>query len=96
MSKPLVQDTKTVNYQNHKPSGYRLNVVNRITNTSKQYIYRSYTCMDKFYEQIKTIEKESMTELKRNKPIMITDEEEQQFIDATTCYICGDCFTGND
>ena len=57
MSKPIFQDTKSVKYQNHKPSGYKLNVVNSITNTSKSYIYRGFDCMDKFDEQIKTIEK---------------------------------------
>ena len=89
MSKPLVQDTKTVKYQNHKPSGFKLNVVNSITDTSKHYIYRGFDCMEKFYETIKTIEKEIMIEIKINKPMIITEEEEKQFINATTCYICG-------
>ena len=37
-----------------------------------------------------------MTELKINKPMLITEEEEQQFINATTCYICGDSFSESD
>ena len=95
MSKPIVQDTKTIKYQNHKPSGYKLNVANSIDNTNKAYIYRGYDCMEHFYETIKNIEKEIMAELKINKPMLITAEEEQQFINATSCYICGDCFDEN-
>ena len=57
MSKPLVQDTKTIKYQNHKPSGFKLNVVNSITNTSKHYIYRGFDCMEKFMKQSRVLRK---------------------------------------
>ena len=42
-------------YQEHKPCGYMLNVVNSIDNTSTPYLYRGGDCMDKFVEQLSQI-----------------------------------------
>ena len=34
-------------YQEHKPCGYMMNVVNRIDKTSQPYLYRGEDCMEK-------------------------------------------------
>jgi hypothetical protein len=93
MSKPIIQKTKTVKYQNHKPSGFKLNVVNSITGTSDAFIYRGEDCMEQFYVKIKEIENNIMDELKINKKIIMTKEDEQNFKDATTCYLCDERFS---
>jgi hypothetical protein len=91
MSKPNFQKTKTAKYQNHKPSGFRINVVNSITGTSDAFIYRGEDCMEKFYVKIKKIENNIMDELKIKKKDIMTKEDEQNFKDATTCYLCDEC-----
>ena len=45
-------------YQEHKPCGYMLNVVSRIDNTCKPYLYRGEDCMKHFVEKLTEIKKD--------------------------------------
>ena len=46
MSKPIdPNEYYTETYQQHKPCGYKLNVVNSITNANESYLYRGSDCM---------------------------------------------------
>ena len=42
-------------YQEHKPCGYMLSVVNAINKTSQPYLYRGEDCQNKFVEQLTEI-----------------------------------------
>ena len=48
---------KTTSYQNHRPCGFIINVVNAITGRSEPYLYRGEDCMDKFVEKSMKSEK---------------------------------------
>ncbi len=96
MSKPVVQKTKSIKYQNHKPSGFKLNVVNSITEHVETHIYRGYDCMDKFYEKIKEIETKIMNELKINNNMIMTEQDKIEFFNTSTCYLCGEEIKAND
>ncbi len=96
MSKPIVQKTKSTKYQNHKPSGFQLNVVNSITESVESHIYRGHDCMGKFYEKIKQVENKILKEFKINRTIIMTDQDEIDFSNATKCYLCGEEITEND
>ena len=41
----------TTKYQQHKPSGFKINVVNSINETAETFIYRGEDCMDVFCEK---------------------------------------------
>ena len=48
-SKPADPNKSYTNkYQKHAPSGFKLNVVDSVTETCKSYIYRGVDCMDVF------------------------------------------------
>ena len=83
-------------YQEHKPCGFMMNVVNRIDNTSSPYLYRGEDCMDKFVNQLKEIHSEINDRMKENKKMDITDEQEIEFQNSTRCSICNKCFKEDD
>ena len=62
-------------YQEHKPCGYMLNVVNRIDKTSTPYLYRGEDCMDKFIEQLGNIKSDIIEHMHVNTPMVISEEE---------------------
>ena len=72
-------------YQEHKPCGYMLNVVNRIDKTSQPYLYRGENCMDKFVEQLSEIKNDIFSRMNVDEPMDITDEQELEFRKATRC-----------
>ena len=82
-------------YQEHKPSGYMLNVVNSITNESKQYLYRGQDCMDKFCNDMNNIREEIFEKMNSPKPMIITKEQEEEFQKCKKCFICGGSFNNN-
>ena len=45
----------TEKYQHHKPCGYEINAVNRITNESVSYLYRGSDCMEHFVKTCRNI-----------------------------------------
>jgi len=88
-SKPINPNmSSTTKYQQHKPSGFKINVVNSISETAETFIYRGEDCIDVFFKKIREIEAKLMTILQINEKMIITDEEQQEFNNATKCYIC--------
>ena len=83
-------------YQEHKPCGYMLNVVNSIDNTSQPFLYRGEDCLDHFVNKLREIQKDIFDKMNVNKPMDITDEQEAEFRKATVCSICNKNFKPED
>ena len=83
-------------YQEHKPCGYMLNVVNSIDNTSQPFLYRGEDCLDHFVNKLREIKKDIFDKMNVNKPMDITDEQEAEFRKATLCSICNKNFKPED
>ena len=89
ISKPMDPNiSHTEKYQNHKPRGYKINVVNRITNESESYLYRGSDCMEHFVKTRRKIKDQIKDKLKVNVPIIMTNEDENNLNNATHCGIC--------
>ena len=69
----------TENYQHHKPCGYKINVLNSITNETESYLYRGSTCMTHFVKTRRTIRLQIMNKLQMNVPIIMTSEDDYDF-----------------
>ena len=78
----------TGKYQQHKPCGYQINVVNSITNETETYLYRGSDCMEHFVKTCRKTKDQSMGKLKVNVQIVMTEEDEDNFKNATQCYLC--------
>ena len=84
-------------YQEHKPCGYMLNVVSRIDNTCKPYLYRGEDCMKQFVEQLTEIKKDIFEKMNVNKPMdELTNEQKLEFKLSSHCSICGKKFEPDD
>ena len=95
--KPVNQNNSyTQKYQQHSPSGFKLNVVNSISETSDTYTYRGIDCMDVFCDKIKEIENKLMKILSTNKEIDMTCDDITNFNNATHCYLCSGEISDND
>ena len=86
----------TQKYQKHSPSGFKLNVVDSISETSDAYTYRGVDCMDVFCDKIKEIENKLMKILTTNKEIEMTCDDITNFNNATHCYLCSGEITDDD
>ena len=75
-------------YQEHKPCGLMLNVVNRIDKTSTPHLYRGEDCMGKFIKQLGNIKSDIIEKMNVNKPMVFSGEKELEFRNATRCSIC--------
>ena len=80
-------------YQNHKPSGFMLNVVNSITGEAKPYLYRGEDCMEVFCKTMNEIREEIFDVMNNPKDMIITPEQEQEFQKCSKCFICGGGFS---
>ena len=87
---------KTTSYQNHRPCGFMINVVNAITGSSEPYLYRGEDCMDKFVEKINEVREDIISRMKEVKEIIMTEKDKEDFENATTCFICGNDFQPED
>jgi hypothetical protein len=38
--------SSTIKYQHHTPTGFKINIVNSISNTTETFIHRGEDCMD--------------------------------------------------
>ena len=84
-------------YQEHKPCGYMLNVVSRIDNACKPYLYRGEDCMKQFVEQLTEIKKDIFEKMNVNKPMdELTNEQKLEFKLSSHCSICGKKFEPDD
>ena len=83
-------------YQNHRPCGFMLNVVNSITNETTPYLYRGEDCMEKFCSTVNKIRLDIFDKMHDVKKINITKQQEAEHKKAKTCFICGGYFNPND
>ena len=67
-----------------------LNVVSRIDNTCKPYLYRGEDCLKQFVEQLTEIKKDIFEKMNVNKPIdELTNEQKLELKLSSHCSICG-------
>ena len=96
-SKPDDRTTSHIRkYQQHAPSGFKLNVVNSSSKTINTILYRGTDCMAVFCKKIKDIESEIMKTLTANNNMIMTEQDTQDFANATQCYICEGEIKPND
>ena len=91
VAKPTDETIKTYNYQEHKPCGFMLNMVNAVDGTNYEYLYRGADAVDVFSNKLNELRDEIKERMLENKEIDMTDEDED-FKHATHCFICGDAF----
>ena len=79
-------------YQNHKPSGYMLNLVNAYSGEMKPFLYRGQDCMDKFCDTLNNIRDDVMKQMKNPKDMIMSDLDEIKHLEAKKCFLCNDNF----
>ena len=84
----LTLPNHTQKYQQHAPIGFKLNVVNSISETVDTIIYRGTDCMEVFCKKIREIERGIMKIIATHKPIVMTHQDKEDFANATQCYLC--------
>ena len=92
VAKPTDETIKTYNYQEHKPCGFMLNMVNAVDGTNYEYLYRGADAVDVFCNKLNELRDEIKERMLENKEIDMTDEDKEDFKHATHCFICGDAF----
>ena len=92
LKQPEDDEIKTYKYQEHKPCGFMLNLVNAVDDTNQEFLYRGDDAVDVFCNKINEIRDEIKEKMKENKEILMTDEDRTDFETATHCCICGDRF----
>ena len=95
VEKPSDKDIKTYNYQEHKPCGFMLNMVNAVDNTNYEYLYRGEDAVDVFCKKLNEIREGIKEKMKENKEIDMTYEDKKDFKNASHCFICGEAFRNN-
>ena len=91
LNKPEGDEIKTYNYQEHKPCGFMLNLVNAVDNTNHEFCIGA-DVVDVFCNKMNEIRDEIKERMQENKEIEMTDEDKTDFETATHCFICGDNF----
>ena len=94
LNKPDDEDIKTFSYQEHKPFGFMLNMVNAVDNSNYEFLYRGSDAVDVFCQKLNEL-REVKANMEENKKIDMTDENKADFKNATHCFICGDKFRMN-
>ena len=92
LKQPEDDEIKTYNYQEHKPCGFMLNLVNAVDNPNQEFLYRGDDAVDVFCKKINEIRDEIKDTMQEKKEIEMTDEDKKDFETATHCFICGDKF----
>ena len=92
LKKPEGDEITTYKYQEHKPCGFMLNLVNAVDNTNQEFLYRGDDAVDVFCKKINEIRDEIKEKMQENKEIIMTDEDKKDFETATHCFLCGDKF----
>ena len=92
LKQPEDDEIKTYKYQEHKPCGFMLNLVNAVVNTNQEFLYRGDDAVDVFCKKINEIRHEIKEKMQEKKEIEMTDEDKKDFETATHCSICGDKF----
>ena len=78
LKKPEGAEIKTYNYQEHKPCGFMLNLVNAVDNTNHEFLYRGTDAVDVFCNKINEIRDEIIERMQENKEIEMTDEDKKK------------------
>ena len=99
------EDKNTFSYQEHKPCGFMLNMVNAVDNTNYEFMYRGKDAVDVFCQKLNDIKAEVKEKMGENEKIDMTlgrasrdyatDEDKEDFKHAKNCFICGDKFRMN-
>ena len=92
LKQPEDDEMKTYKYQEHKPCGFMLNLVNAVDNTNQEFLYRGDDAVDVFCKKINEIRDEIKEKMQEKKEIEMTDEDKKDFETATHCFFCGDKF----
>ena len=92
LKQPEDDEIKTYKYQEHKPCGFMLNLVNAVDNTNQEFLYRGDDAVDVFCKKINEIREEIKEKMQEKKEIEMTDEDKKDFETATHCFLCGDRF----
>ena len=92
LKQPEDGEIKTYKYQEQKPCGFMLNLVNAVDNTNQEFLYRGDDAVDVFCKKINEIRDEIKEKMQEKKEIEMTDEDKKDFETATHCFICGDKF----
>ena len=79
-------------YQNHKPSGYMLNLVNAYSGEMKPFLYRGEDCIDKFCETLNDFRDDVMEQMKKPKDMIMSDLDEIKHLEAKKCFLCNENF----
>ena len=79
-------------YQNHKPSGYMLNLVNAYSGEMKPFLYRGEDCMDNFCETLNNIRDDVMEQMKNPKDMIMSYLDEIKHLEAKKCFLCNGAF----
>ena len=89
------EDKNTFSYQEHKPCGFMLNMVNAVDNTNYEFMYRGKDAVDVFCQKLNEIRAEVKEKMGENENIDMTDEDKEDFKHAKNCFICGEKFRMN-
>ena len=79
LKKPEDDEIKTYNYQEHKPCGFVLNLVDAVDNTNHEFLYRGADAVDVFCHKINEIRDEIKERMQKNKEIEMTDVDKKRF-----------------
>ena len=94
--KEVNPDDNTQRYQHHRPCGFMINVVSAIDNSSYQFLHRGEDCMEVFTDKMIKVKDEIMGKMRDEKDIIMTEQDQRDFNNATHCFICGECFKPGD
>ena len=83
--------SSTRKYQHHVPSGYSYIVVGAQENLiQKPVVYRGTNVVEHFLDSLIQEEQKIGEFLQRSSPLLITEEQEREFQNASDCHICGE------
>jgi len=93
--KPNPDNSYTMKYQTHKPSGYVFVVVDDEGNMKHFEMFEGNDineCINDFVKKLTKIGAEIKKELTQNIPMKLTERDYKDFENATHCYICEEAF----
>ena len=79
-------------YQNQKPSGYTLNLVNAYSGEMKPLLYRGEDCIDNSCDTLTNIGDDVMEQMQKSKDIDMTELHEIKHLEAKKCFLCNRTF----
>ena len=74
LKQPEDDEIKTYKYQEHKPCGFMMNLVNAVDNTNHEFLYRGADAVDVFCNKINEIRNEIKERMQENKEILMTEK----------------------